>query len=118
MQLKRLVGYLIVAFYYGWFILAAWQPSVVQIVSRYVPGWLATAIWASWLVLIPIGLGPIRIPEYSRISFAILFVLSCMLLPLAVHFHMAATLLITGIGCVELFWLIPRWKARHRQQPT
>jgi hypothetical protein len=110
------LGYLTVGLYYGWFVLAASSNGPVEAVSRYVPGWLAMAIWASWLLLIPVGRGPLRIPEYLRVSLAVLFLLTCMLLPIAVRFHLVATLLISGVGCVELFWLIPRWKASRQQQ--
>lgn len=110
------LGYLIVGLYYGWFVLAASPGGPVEAVSRYVPGWLATAIWASWLVLIPIGRGPFRIPEYLQASLAVLFLLSTMLLPISVHFHLVATLLISGVVFVEAIWLIPLWKASRQQQ--
>jgi hypothetical protein len=41
-----------------------------------------------------------------------LLLVSFLLLPVAVRFHFIATLLISGLFCIELFWLIPQWKAR------
>jgi hypothetical protein len=98
------------------FILAAWWPNgPVEIVSRYVPGWSAVAIWALWLLLIPIGRGPFRVPEYVQVSLAVLFLLTCMLLPVAVRFHPVLSITVLVLGYVEAYWLMPRWKASRQQ---
>jgi len=114
--MRRLACYLIVGLYYGWFVLTASSNRPVEAVSRYVPGWLATLIWGCWLLLIPIGLGPLDVPKYLRDSLEVLFLLTCLLLPVAVRLHLVATLFISALGCVELLWLIPRWKARWKRE--
>jgi hypothetical protein len=106
------LGYMIVGLYFGWFILTALSSRPVEALSRYIPGWLATLTWASSLILIPIGRGPLKIPENLRVSLDVLLLVSFLLLPVAVHFHFTATLLISGLFCSELFWLIPQWKAK------
>ena len=111
-QSRLWLGYLIAALYFGWFGLTAWSNRPIEALSRYIPGWHATLIWASWLILMPIGRGPLDIPENLRVSLDVLFLISCLLLPIAVRFHFAATLLISGLFFIELFWLIPQWKTK------
>jgi len=81
------LGYLIAALYFGWFGLTAWSNRPIEALSRYIPGWVATLIWASWLILMPIGRGPLDIPENLRVSLDVLFLISCLLLPIVVRFH-------------------------------
>ena len=88
------------------------RPVELAGVSRYIPGWLATLVLASWLILLPIGLIPLNIPEYLRVSLGVLFIISTLLLPVAAHFHPVATFSIGGVECIEIYWLIPRWKTK------
>jgi hypothetical protein len=111
----RWIGYLIICLYYGWFIIATPSGRPVEFLSRYVNGWLATAIWASWLVLAPIGFGPLDIPERLRTSFQVLLLISCMLLPVAIRFFPLATVLIVGLLFMELVLLIPWWKRKWQR---
>jgi hypothetical protein len=112
---RRLIGYLVVSLYFGWFILSAWSDRPTEAVSHYVPGWVAILIWASWLILAPIGRGPLDVPETLRVLLAVLFLISCLLLPLAVRFDPVASAFVGVVLIIEQFWLIPFWKTRWKR---
>jgi hypothetical protein len=116
---RHLGGYLVISLYFGWFILAAWSDRPIEVLSRYVPGWVAMLIWASWLVLAPIGRGPLNVPESLRMFLAASFLLSCLLLPVAVRSHLVASALVGVLLVIEQLWLIPWWKAgfKRGQEP-
>ena len=109
---RRWIFYFAIFLYGGWFFFTTspLSHSLVDAISPYVSGWAATLIWGSWLVLLPIGIGPLRIPEALRITLYVLLLATCIFLPLAIHFHATATLYISALFCIELFWLVPRWR--------
>jgi hypothetical protein len=102
----------IIGLYYGWFILAASSNRVVENLSRYIPGWLATLIWASLLIIIPIGEGPIGISENVQAYLGGLFFIICLFLPIAVRCYPVTCVSILGLDLIERFLLMPLWKAR------
>jgi hypothetical protein len=109
---RHLVGYLVVSLYFGWFILSAWSDRPTDALSHYVPGRVAILIWASWLILAPIGRGPLEVPETLRVLLAILFLISCLLLPVAVRFDLVASAFVGVVLIIEQLWLIPWWKTK------
>jgi hypothetical protein len=52
---RRWLGYLILFLYGGWFFFvtssSALSNRITGSLSQYLPGWSATMIWASWLIL-------------------------------------------------------------------
>jgi hypothetical protein len=110
------LGYLIAGLYVGWFISAASSNRPIEALSRYIPGWLATLIWASWLILAPIARGPLNIPKFLRVSLEILLLIAYLLLPVAIRFYPMDTFLIVGLFFIEIFWLIPRWKTKWNRR--
>ena len=110
-----LIGYLIMGLYFGWFIWTAWSDRPIEVLSHYVPGRVAILIWASWLILAPIGRGPLDVPETIRASLAVLFPISCLLLPVAVRFHIVASAIVGVVLIIEQVWLIPWWKTRSKR---
>jgi len=85
---------------------------LLEVTSRYVPGWLAALVIASWLALMPITEYLPKKPKYLRVSLGVLFAISSLLTPVAAHFYPSVTALIWGLLCVEIFWLIPRLKSK------
>jgi hypothetical protein len=100
---------------YGWLFLAGLSDKPAEALSHYVPGWVAMLTWASWLILAPIGRGPLHVPEILRVSLAVLFLISCLLLPVAVRFNLVATALVGAVFIIEQLWLIPLWKAKWKR---
>ena len=70
------LSYLLVGLYFGWFIWATPSSRPIRAISRYLPGWLATVIWGLWLILLPIGQGPLDVPAYLRVSLEVSFVIT------------------------------------------
>ena len=112
---RRLMAFLICSLYFGWFVWSALSERPIESLSRYIPGWVAMLIWALWLILAPIGRGPLGIPETLRVSLAVLFLISCLLLPVAVRFNLLATALVGVVLMIEQVWLIPWWKTKRNR---
>lgn len=112
---RRLIGYLVVSLYFGWFIWTAWSHRPVEALSHYVPGRVAILIWASWLLLAPIGRGPLDVPETLRVLLAVLFLISCLLLPVAVRFDVVASAFVGVVLIIEQIWLIPWWTTKWKR---
>jgi hypothetical protein len=106
------LGYLISILYGGWFLWAASSNQHVEALSRYIPGWFATLIWALWPILLPIGQGPLDIPVYFRVSLYVSYLISGMFFPVALRFYPFAATFIGCIIMVEYYWVIPRWKKK------
>jgi hypothetical protein len=115
-RVKKCLVWVTGGVYFAWFFLAAYSDRVVEVVSRYIPGWFAALAIASWLVLIPITEHPPKKPKYLQISLGVLFVISYLLVPVAGHFYPSGTVLIGGLLCVEVFWLVPRWKKKWSRE--
>jgi hypothetical protein len=112
------MGYLVTSLYFGWFIWSAWSDRPTEALSHYVPGRVAILIWASWLILAPIGRGPLDVPDTLRVLLAGLFLISCLLLPVAVRSYLVASTVVGVVLAIEQVWLIPWWKSgwkRDRQ---
>jgi hypothetical protein len=116
MKYRLWLGYLIIGSYYGWFIFAASSNRFIEGLSRYIPGWLATLIWASWLNIIPLSEGPLDIPENLQVALGGLFLISSLLLPVAFHFYFVTNLLLLGLVCIERFVFLPRWHAKRNRR--
>ena len=112
---RRLIGYLIASLYFGWFIWAAMSERPTEVLSHYVPGWVAILFWASWLILAPIGRGPLEVPQSLRASLGVLFLISCLLLPVAFRFYLIASTVVGVVLVIEQHWLIPLWKTKWKR---
>jgi hypothetical protein len=112
------LAYLIAFLYGGWFLFIASPLSnpLIGTLSRYVPGWPATLIWAWWLVLLPISQGSLIKPVNLRVSLYVSVLITSLFLPIAIHFHPVTTFLISVLFCAEAFWFMPRWKTRSKRQ--
>jgi hypothetical protein len=112
--MASLLANLCIGLYYGWFIWSASSHRPVEVVSRYLPGWVATLIWASRLFFYPIMGGVFNVAEALRISLAVLFLISSSLLPIARRFYPGTTVLVGAGLFIEGLWLVPRWKRWKR----
>jgi hypothetical protein len=114
---RRWLGYLILFLYGGWFFFvtssSALSNRITGSLSQYLPGWSATMIWASWLILLPIEQGIFSVPNMVQVSLHILLLMTCLVLPIAMRFHQDITLLVTALFFIELLWLIPQWKSKQ-----
>jgi hypothetical protein len=119
---RRLLGYLILFLYGGWFFFltssSAISNRITGSLSRYLPGWSATLILASWLILLPIEQGTFNLPDLVQVPLHILLLMNFLVYPIAIHFHPDITILITALFFIEVSWLIPRWKSKqsHNQR--
>jgi hypothetical protein len=104
------MAYLLVGLYYGWFIWSASSHRPVEVVSRYLPGWVATLIWASWLFFFPIMGGVFNVAEAPRLSLAVLFLISTSLLPITFRFYPGTTVLVWGAYSSRDFGSYPSGK--------
>lgn len=111
---RQPIAYLIVGLYFGWFAWSALSNRPVEAVSRYVPGWVATMIWASWLIFLPVVAGAFSASDALRLSLAVLFLISSALIPVAFHFNPLATVLVGAAMFIEGFWLV-RWQAKRKR---
>lgn len=114
---RRSLGYLILFLYGGWFFFvtssSALSNRITGGLSRYLPGWSATLIWASWLILLPVEQGIFSVPGALQACLYILLLMTCLVLPIAMRLHPDITALITTLFLIELFWLIPQWKLKR-----
>lgn len=108
------VRILIAGLYFGWFFFITYSDWPAEVFSRYIPSWFATVVLASCFVLLPpIVLGPLNIPEYLQVSLAVLFLISFfLLLPIAAHFHPVTSTFVGVLSWIESYWLVPRWKTK------
>jgi hypothetical protein len=106
------LGYLIAGLYGGWFFWIVSSNWLIVGLSSYIPGWLATLIWALWLILPPIDQGLFDVPVYFQVSLYVSYLISCMFFPISLHFYPVASVLIAGLVLVETQWLIPLWKVK------
>ena len=114
--MRVVMAYLLVSLSYAWFIWSASSHRPVEVVSRYLPGWVATLIWASWLFFLPIMGGVFNVAEALRISLAVLFLISSSLLPIACRFYPGTTVLVGAGLFIEGLWLVPQWKKWKRSK--
>ena len=108
------IGYLIVGLYFGWFTLAAYSNRPVEAVSRYLPGWVATMIWASALIVFPVMAGVFSVSVALRLSLAVLFLISSALSLVAFHSNPIPASIIGVAMCIEIFWMV-RWRDKRRR---
>jgi hypothetical protein len=109
-QYGTLIGLLIAAL---WFFLTAYPDRLAEGISRYIPGWFAILVLASWLVLIPILHGPQSLARHWQVVLLAIFVsITFLLSPVYSYFHPWATTLIGALCILENDWLIPRWKTK------
>lgn len=106
------VSYLTGTLCFGWFFLASYSDWLVESIVRYLPGWLATVVFASPLLILPAIL-VLSMPKYLEVLFGVLALVSFLLLPVAAHFHSAYFYLIVGLEFIEMYWLIPQWETRR-----
>src|SRR5260370_38542623 len=81
------LAYLIVGFYFVWWALSMVPVSgvLIDLLSRHIPGWLATLNWGLSLFLIAIVFGPLPLPAFFLVP-----LYGCLLTSLvfyAVSFH-------------------------------
>lgn len=89
--------------------------STREVVSRYLPGWVATLIWASWLFFVAIMGGVFNVAEALRPSLAVLFLISSSLLPRAFRFFPVTTALVAAGIFNEGLWLVLQWKTKWKR---
>ena len=109
------IGYSIVGLYFGWFTLAAYSNRPVEALSRYLPGWIATMIWASGLIVIPVMAGVFSESVALRLSSAVLFLISSALSLVAFHSNPIPASIIGVAMCIEIFWMV-RWRGKRRRR--
>jgi hypothetical protein len=109
-----LLAVLIFGLYLGWmtFSITPYSSVLTEVLSRSIPGWLATLNWGLCLVLAAGCMGPLAIPAYFRVTLYVLLVLSAVFLLVSFHFHPVASVLILVLGYAEIYWLIPWWEAK------
>jgi hypothetical protein len=106
------MAYFIAFFEFGWFFLAGLSDRPVELVAHYIPGWVGTLTWASWLVFLPMVSGVGNVAVSVRVLLAILFFISSPLVSVAFRYYPSISLLVAAGMFVDGLWLRPRWKTK------
>jgi hypothetical protein len=88
--------------------------ATADVLSRHVPGWLAILNWALCPLLAALLMGPIDLPAYVWVPLYAVLLVSFAFFAVSFHFHPFISLSLLVFGYFEVYWLLPRWKAKWK----
>jgi hypothetical protein len=89
--------------------------AIADVFTRHIPLWLAPLNWALFLFLVAVCGGPLLMPKYLSISLNVLWAASFLFFLGSWRFHPVFSPIISVLGYVGLYWLIPLWEAQLNQ---
>jgi hypothetical protein len=99
-------------------LMVPFSDALTSFISPKTPAWVSMLIFSLCLVLAPLCIGPLSISIYVRVPLYALLLASCLFYPVSFRMHPAVAIAILVLAYIEIWWLIPRWKAERNHEPA